>query len=505
MNPGISRRINLLPKSGLLPQVFAFCLLLFAICVPVYPSQDPPPNIIMILADDLGWKDLSFNGSRFYETPNIDKLATEGTFFSNAYSNAPICAPSRAALLSGQYAPRTGFYTNHDSERGRSSWRAVIPTSNHHGLDQEKITLAEAFRSKGYTTMHAGKWHVGDTPDLYPEQQGFDVNAGGHRAGKPKTYFSPYGNPALTDGPDGEYLTDRLTTEAIQFIRKNREVPFFLYMSYYAPHTPLQAKDPMVWKYIPKPHHNGQFDPIYAAMIETVDINVGRLLESLDKLDLADQTIVVFFSDNGTPPFLAPNGPFRGYKGTLYEGGIRVPLIIRLPGKIAGGINDIPVIGMDLYPTLLDLAGIDAPQDYILDGISLEPLLRGNSMDKREALFWHFPAYLQGEYGMTKIWRTTPVSAVRMGNYKLLEYLDDGHLEMYDLENDPGEMDNLAEGQPVKADELFELLHEWRSSMGVSYPLQKNPEYDPHSIPKEFKYGNRSDIYIPNFKKKTSQ
>jgi len=479
-------------------------MLLF-LAAPAYPGKAGKPNILLILADDLGWKDLSFNGSRFYETPNIDRLASEGTFFSNAYSNAPICAPSRAALLSGQYAPRTGFYTNHQPERGKPSWRAVVPTPNHHGLKLEKITLAETLKAQGYKTMHAGKWHLGDTPDLYPEHQGFTINIAGNKAGKPNTYFSPYDLPNLENGPPGEYLTDRLTSEGIHFMEENRDGPFFLYMSYHSPHTPLQAMDSLVWKYIPKPHDNGQFDPVYAAMIEALDQNVGRLMDCLEQLDLSGETIIVFFSDNGTAPFVAPEEPFRGFKGTLYEGGIRVPLIIRWPGSRGGQTNATPVAGIDLYPTLIDLAGLDPLRRYPLDGLSLRPLLEGEPGFKREALFWHFPAYLQAEYGMEEVWRTTPVSAVRSGKYKLLEFLEDGHRELYDLENDPGEKENLAGKQAGLADELFDLLQGWRSAMDVPYPLEKNSEYDPSSLPTSFKSGERSDIYKPRFMKKNKQ
>jgi len=505
MSPGIFWRSSLLLPAVWLCRVLASGLLLLASSVPVYPLQNAPPNIVFILADDLGWKDLSFNGSRFYETPNIDRLAMEGTFFSNAYSNAPICAPSRAALLSGQYAPRTGFYTNRRPERGKPSWRAVIPTPNRHGLGLEKITLAETLRDQGYKTMHAGKWHLGDTPDLYPEHQGFDVNIAGHKAGKPKTYFSPYDLPYLENGPTGEYLTDRLTSEGIRFIKENRDVPFFLYMSYHSPHTPLQAKDSLVWKYIPKPHDNGQFDPVYAAMIESLDQNVGRLMDCLKQLDLSGETIVVFFSDNGTAPFVAPEEPFRGFKGTLYEGGIRVPLIIKWSGSRGGQTNSIPVAGIDLYQTLIDLTGVNPPKGYQLDGLSLRPLLEGEPGLNREALFWHFPAYLQGEYGMEEVWRTTPVSVVRSGKYKLMEFLEDGHRELYDLETDPGETDNLAGKQAWKANELFNLLQGWRSAMNVAYPLDINPDYDPASLPEIFKAEERSDIYKPGFKKQNKQ
>ncbi len=459
-----------------------------------------PPNIVFILADDLGWMDVSFNGSNFYKTPNIDRLAGEGMFFSDAYSNAPNCAPSRAALMSGQYSPRTGFYTNHLSARGEPSWMAVIPTENHHQLDHEKITLAEALKNNGYKTIHLGKWHLGDTPEYYPEYQGFDVNVAGHKAGKPYTYFSPYGLPNLEDGPDGEYLTDRLTNEAIKFMEENKNDPFFVYMAYYSVHTPLQAPDSLVRKYIDGPHDNGQNDPCYAAMIESLDHNVGRILKSLDEFNLAENTIVVFYSDNGAMPAVAAHEPLRGFKGTLYEGGIRVPLIIKWPGRSAGLTSQVPVIGTDLYPTLLDLAGLPEPDDYTLDGLSLRPILEGKGSLDREALFWHFPAYLQGEYGMKKLWRTTPVGVVRKGDYKLLEFFEDGHLELYDLRNDLGEQFNLADKYPGKAKELFEAMMSWRTGLEVPYPLEKNPVYDPARIPVNPTMGERRGIYIPKIK-----
>jgi arylsulfatase A-like enzyme len=459
-------------------------------------------NIVFILADDLGWKDVSFNGSNFYETPNIDRLASQGVFFSNAYANAPICAPSRAALLSGQYGPRTGFYTNHNSERGESSWRAVIPTTNHHQLDLDKVTIAEALKKHGYKTIHLGKWHVCDTKDHYPEYQGFDINIAGNKAGKPNTYFSPYGLPNITDGPEEEYLTDRLTEEAINFITDKREDPFFVYLSFYSPHTPLQAIDSVVWKYLPKPHDNGQFDPFYAAMIEILDYNVGRIMTHLERLNLDDNTIIVFFSDNGHSPAVAPVRPLRAYKGTLYEGGIRVPLIIKGPDVQSGIVNQTPVIGTDLYPTLLDMAGISNPRGYHLDGETLRPLLMGNGTLDRDALFWHFPAYLQGEYGMNKIWRTTPVGAVRQGDYKLLEFFEDGHLELYNLKKDPGEMYNLVKHNPEKAEVLYTLMQEWREELDVPYPLERNLDYESSSIPYNPKMDDRKGIYQPNYVKR---
>ena len=275
---------------------------------------------------------------------------------------------------------------------------------------------------------------------------------------------------------------------------------------YYTPHTPFQARDSLVQKYTSKTHDNGQFDPVYAAMMEILDRNVGRILESLERLGLAENSIVVFFSDNGTAPFVAPDKPFRGYKGTMYEGGIRVPLILRQPEISAKEKEkkwperiDTHVIGTDLYPTLLDLAGINLPEDYPLDGQSLRPLLEAEAGYDHGPIFWHFPAYLRGEYGMTSVWRTTPVSAVRFGNFKLLEFLEDGQLELYDLSNDPGESQNLAKKHPEKTKEMFKLLNDWRKGLDISYPLEKNPDFDPGTIPDSLKTGDRLDIYKTSF------
>lgn len=473
---------------------FFFFAILFLITPLSFAKDKGPLNVVLILADDLGWKDVSFNGSQYYETPNIDRLAKQGVFFSNAYSNAPNCAPSRAALLSGQYAPRTGFYTNHKSARGEASWRAVEPTPNHHQLDHDKITIAEALKAQGYKTIHIGKWHVGDTPDYYPEHHGFDINIAGCKSGRPPTYFSPYNIPNLENGPKGEYLTDRLTDEAIRFIENSRENPFFLYLSFHAPHTPIQAKDSLINKYIAKQSDNGQNDPKYAAMIETLDNNVGKLMKSIDQKGLTDNTVVIFFSDNGTTPPLAADRPLRAFKGSMYEGGIRVPLIIKAPALASGLVNQTPVIGIDLYPTILDLVGVGLPKNYPLDGESLKPVLKGESL-VREALYWHFPVYLDGEFGMNKVWRSTPVGVVRMGDWKLMEFFEDGHFELYDLRNDLGEQYNLARQMPQKVTELSGLMNQWRTQLDVDLPLKPNPTYDPSTIPINPKMGERVWIY----------
>ena len=458
------------------------------------------PNILFIIADDLGWKDTGFNGSQFFETPNLDKLAAQGMFFTNAYANAPNCAPSRAAIFSGQYAPRTGVYTVGSSVRGESEWRALVPTPNQHRLDTEKITIAEALKPAGYTNGFVGKYHLGASTDGNgPLEQGFDVNIAGCYNGKPTSYFSPYQHEILEDGPEGEYLTDRLTTEAISFINENREGPFFLTLAYHSPHTPIQAKDEIIRKYIPKTPSNGQFDPIYAAMIESLDSNIGRLMNRLDSLGIADNTVVVIFSDNGGLHAVTSMKPLKGYKGMLSEGGIRVPMLVRWPNKVAPAtVCHEPVIGTDFYPTFLELAGIVKPKNYPLDGENLVPLFLQKGHLKREAIFWHYPVYLQAGYGLSKLWRTTPVGAVRMGDYKLLEYFEDGHLELYNLKKDVGETSNLALIEPEKAKQMYDVLSHWRKGIGTPFPLEKNPEYDPTKKPHNRKKGSRERIYTSN-------
>ncbi len=456
------------------------------------------PNILFIIADDLGWKDTGFNGSQFFETPNIDKLASQGMFFTNAYANAPNCAPSRAAIMSGQYAPRTGVYTVGSSVRGESAWRKLIPTPNQHRLDAEKITIAEALKPAGYSTGFVGKYHLGNSRDKNgPAEQGFDVNIAGCYNGKPASYFSPYYHEILKDGPEGEYLTDRLTDEAISFIDNHKKGPFFLTMAYHSPHTPIQAKDEMIRKYIPKTPSNGQFDPIYAAMIESLDTNIGRLLDTLESLKISENTLVVLFSDNGGLHAVTSMEPLKGFKGMLNEGGIRVPMLVKWPGKIAPAtVCHDPVIGTDFYPTFLEIAGAERPKKYELDGENLVPLFKQNGKLERDAIFWHYPVYLQAGYGLNRMWRTTPAGVIRMGDYKLMEFFEDGHLELYNLREDIGETYNIALLEPEKAKEMQKRLSDWRTEIGVPFPLEKNPEYDPTVKYRKKKKGGRERIYM---------
>ena len=454
-------------------------------------SQRRKPNIVLILIDDLGWRDVGFMGSKYYETPNIDRLAGQGIVFTSAYANAPNCAPTRACILSGQYTPRHGVYTVGTSERGPARLRKLIPIANTTTLASEIVTIAEALKSAGYVCASMGKWHLGNDPELGPLGQGFDLNIAGNIAGSPSSYFSPYRNKNLTDGPKGEYLTDRLTDEALKFIEANRERPFFLYLPHYAVHTPLQAKKALIEKYRKKKGVNGQSNPTYAAMIESTDQGVGRVMDKLDALNLADDTVVIFFSDNGGVGGYRPlgiqggeitsNAPLRGGKGMLYEGGIRVPMIVRWPRMVRpDSVCDVPVVGVDFYPTFLEMVGIENKPGQILDGENLMPLLKQTGTLKRDAIFWHLPAYLQGSGGT---WRTVPAGAIRQGDFKLIEFFEDKRLELYNLKDDIGEKHNLAEAMPRRVRELHQRLVQWRRTVNAPVPTKRNPDYNPKAKP----------------------
>jgi len=459
--------------------------------VPASGSSKPKPNFVFILIDDMGWKDVGFMGSRYYETPSIDRLAGQGIVFTDAYTNAPNCAPTRACILSGQYTPRHGVYTVGSSQRGPAKFRKLVPIPNETKLASSFVTIAEALKPAGYVSASIGKWHLGDDPELGPVGQGFDVNVAGYRAGHPASYFSPYKNPKLEDGPKGEYLTDRLTDEATRFIERNREKPFFLYLPHYAVHTPLQAKKALIEKYRNKKGSGGQHNPTYAAMIESTDRGVGRIMAKLDELKLADNTVVLFFSDNGgvggyralgiEGQEITSNSPLRGGKGMLYEGGIRVPMIVRWPGEARpGSVCNTPVVGIDFYRTFLEMAGAQKRPRQILDGESLVRLLKQSGTLKRDAIFWHFPCYLEGGHGT---WRTTPAGAIRQGDLKLIEFFEDNRLELYNLRDDIGEKHDLAKVMPEKARQLHRRLVEWRKSVGAPVPSKPNPGYDPEAKP----------------------
>ncbi len=448
--------------------------------VPKASSSEPPENIIVFLVDDLGWTDLGSYGSDLYETPNIDRLAQEGVRFTNAYSACTVCSPTRAALMTGKYPARlhlTDWIAGHVNEYGKlqvPDWTQYLPT--------EETTLAEVAKDVNYATASIGKWHLGDDSIYYPQHQGFDLNVAGYHRGQPPSYFSPYVRgqdtlPYLAEGPPGEYLTDRLTEEACQFIRQHQTKPFFLYFPHYAVHTPIQAKDSLTAYYRQKFKPGMQhFNPEYAAMIHSTDQSLGRLMRVLDSLSLSERTTIIFTSDNGGLSFrgrVTNNAPLRAGKGSAYEGGVRVPMIIRRPQQsLRAVISDEPVITMDVFATVADLLGTTATPPLIdyNDGLSLLTELQDTAaVLDRDALFWHYPHYHPGG--------ARPYSAVRQNNFKLIEFLEDQRLELYDLEEDLGETNNLVADLPEIANELYDRLETWRKEVDAQMPTP-NPNYD---------------------------
>jgi len=444
--------------------------------------QVTPPNIVFFLIDDLGWQDPGYMGSTYYDTPNIDRLAGQSIRFDHAYSAAANCAPTRAALMSGQYAPRTGIYTVRKPDRGESERRRLIPTENTWDLAIDVVTLAESIKAAGYTTAFMGKWHLGDGEEGGPLVQGFDINIGGNRSGS--GHFAPYENPDMEEGPDGEYLTDRLTREALDFIEaQNSETPFFLYLSHFAVHTPIEAPEATIAKYEDRKGDDYHNDPVYGAMVDHVDQGVGRIMKLLKDKGFDDNTLIVFTSDNGGYGPATQSPGLRGAKGNPWEGGNRVPLLIRMPGKAgARRVVDEPVNSVDLYPTLVEQVGGTMPSGQIADGLSLSSILGGGNTLGRDALYFHFPAYLQANDG-TEIWRATPFGSIRMGRYKLIEFFEFGQLELYDLEKDPLESHNIALEAPEITARLLERMQAWREKTNAPVPTELNPEYDPQFAP----------------------
>lgn len=456
-------------------------------------SADQPrkPNIVFILADDLGYTDVACFGSKYYETPNIDRLAKDGMRFTSGYTCGPNCQPTRAALMSGQYGPRTGIYTVGGIDRFNWQSRPLRPVDNVTELPLDKITIADTLKKAGYATGMFGKWHLGNDAMHHPNKRGFDeaIESSG-------VHFNFKTNPR-TDYPKGQYLADFLTDHAVDFIKRHRDQPFFLYLPHYAVHAPHQAKKELISKFKDKPPVGGHKDPTYAAMIASVDESVGRILKTLDKLGLTENTLVIFSSDNGgvggyqraglTKDGITDNAPLKGGKGMLYEGGVRVPYIFRWKGKIAPGTeNTTPINSVDLYPTLLEIAGAEPPHDYTLDGESYVALLTGTKQKlNRDAIFWHFPGYLGAGPGQ---WRTKPAGSVHAGDYKLIEFLEDGQQELYNLKDDIGEEHNLAKQNPEKVKELHAKIIAWREKVSAKMPTP-NTE-------------NKSDVEKPKRKKK---
>ena len=464
------------------------------------PHLAPQPNVVLIVVDDLGWMDTGFMGSSFHETPNIDQLATSSVQFSSAYATSPVCSPTRASIMTGQHPARlriTDWIPGVDPKN-----RALLGPSDRHELPLETVTLAERFKMAGYSTFFAGKWHLG-SEGYFPEDQGFDINLGGHHKGTPPGgYYSPYENPRLADGPDGEYLTDRLTDETIGFINSPRSEPFFAMLAYYTVHTPIQPSTRHVDYYTAKAQvlpdalddshvreHGAwvkrrQDDAAYASMVAALDENIGRLLGAIDEAGLSDNTVIVFTSDNGgLSAFAGKNGrskratsnvPLRAGKGWLYEGGIRIPLLIRAHGVSAIATrSDAPVTSADLAPTLLDLAGIRA-SDAGFDGLSLRSLLQGGDAPDRDAVYFHYPHYHSSG--------SVPSAAIRAGDWKLIHFFETGNSELYRLSVDIGESDDRSATLPDQSAALEKRLFDWLESVDAQMPMA-NPAREERSQP----------------------
>lgn len=455
----------------------------------------PRPNIVFILADDLGWSDLTSYGSTFHETPHLDRLATQGVRFTQTYAASNVCSPTRASLLTGRHPARVGITDWIVGRPDRPDQKLARPPFLHQ-LPLEEVTLAEVFRTAGYRTGFIGKWHLGEDAKYFPEHQGFDVNIAGCGKGHPPSYFSPYKLPTLTDGPVGEHLDDRLTREAIDFVSaaaaKNQ--PFLLYLSHYAVHTPLQAKPELIAKYAAKLAAQPPAGPAfvehpqdgrvravqshatYAAMIESLDTSVGRLVAKLDELGLRENTIIVFTSDNGglstAEGSPTSNLPLRAGKGWAYEGGVREPLIVSWPGHLpAGRTTDAIVTSPDFFPTLLELAGLPAEPRLHVDGASFAAGLRDPAAPPVDRpVYWHYPHYSNQ--------RGKPHGAVRAGRWKLIEWFEDGRVELFDLSTDLAEANDVSRAHPEITVNLIGQLQAWRQEVGARLPTP-NPGYRP--------------------------
>ncbi len=457
-------------------------------------AADAKTNVVFFLVDDLGQRDLGCYGSTFYETPNIDRLAQEGAKFTQAYAACPVCSPTRASLMTGQWPQRTGITDYIGAPSKPQDWKRNTPSLPATYADRLALnapTLAKAMKRAGYATFFAGKWHLGPE-GWWPENQGFDINMGGVDRGGPyggKKYFSPYDNPRLSDGPEGEHLPDRLATETTKFIEANKDKPFFAYFSFYSVHTPLMAREDLLKKYQAKRTQLGlkekwgreeprdvrlvQEHAVYAAMVEAMDQAVGKVLKKLDELGLRENTLVIFTSDNGglstSEGWPTSNLPLRGGKGWMYEGGIREPLVVRWPAQVKpGSVMDTPVSSPDFFPTLLDAAGAKPESGQVLDGVSLLPVFQGGTLAER-ALFWHYPHY--GNQG------GAPAAAIRRGDYKLIEWLEDGRTELFKVTDDIGEQTDLATKNPERVTQLRDELHAWQTQVGAKFPTP-NPNYD---------------------------
>jgi arylsulfatase A len=524
-------------------------LIAFALsAIPLHAADAPAQtkyNVVFFLVDDLGWADMGYEGSSLYHTPNIDAFAKQGVRFSQAYSTCPVCSPSRASILTGEYPARLHL-TDWLPGRKNFPFQKLKNANTIQHLPYEQPTLPQVLKENGYRTAIFGKWHLGEEKDS-TQKQGFDLHVPDWNRGWPNdTYFSPYGMKGLEGGPKGEYLTDRLTTEALKWVETNKDQPFFLYLAHFAVHDPIQGRGDLVVKYEHELNHtpkasgppfllegnpddvnplspdklksllqqDKRFDgfgllpkrtvkikqhqdnPQFAAMVESMDESLGRLRAKLKELNLDEKTIVIYFSDNGgmsaanlgnpqkiiskyklDKQFSTSNLPLRGGKGWLYEGGIREPLIIYWPHEAKNGaVCDVPVVGTDFYPTILDMLQVHASSsaDDGKDGVSLVPLLKGSKdvADKLadRPIYWHWPHY--SNHGAQ-----SPGGAVRLGNFKLIEYYENNTVQLFDLQNDPSEQHDLSHENPAKVKELTAMLHNWRKSVNAEMPVP-NPDYD---------------------------
>ncbi len=450
-------------------------------------KEASPPNIIFILADDLGWQDCGFTGAKFFETPNIDQLASDGMQFTAAYSGGPNCAPTRACLMSGTYTPRHEIYTPGGESKGNPEYmRLLVPAKSRkdkalnkeagkffnitNSLNPDFICIPEVLKPAGYTTARIGKWHLGKNT------QGFDLNTSN-------------GN----DGPDGSHygkvdVAESMTDRALKFIEENKKGPFFLYLTHWDVHTPHRATNSVVEKYQAKLDHipedqRGNFNPVYAGMIEAVDQSVGLVMAKVDELGLAENTLIVFSSDNGGLPSVAQLDPLRGQKGSLFEAGVRVPTAMRWTGTIEANSNcNTPITSVDFLPTFASLAKAELPTSQPIDGTDFSPLLKNKTIKDR-SIFWHYPLYLQGrglEFktpdGKIYSWRGFPSTSLRKGKWKMIEFHEDNTVGLYNLEDDPGEQNNLAESMPELTTKLRAEIDAWQKETGAPIPTVKNPE-----------------------------
>ena len=464
-------------------------LLLFMACTEKVKKIVDQTNVLFILVDDLGWKDLGCYGSSFYETPNIDRLANMGYRFTQAYSAHPVCSPTRAAIMTGKHPTRlniTDWIPGQDPKD-----RKLLGPSDLHELALEETTIAETLQKQGFKTFFAGKWHLGDE-GFFPENQGFEINKGGHHKGSPSGgYYTPYKNPRLKDGPKGEQLTDRLTDESLRFIQQNQQNPFLLYLSYYTVHTPIQPhrdhlpkfqikkktlKDTLAIKVREGGGYTvqNQYNIDYASMVYALDKNIGRLIDQLEKDNLLDNTLIIFTSDNGGLSTLekvqrnAPTSviPLRAGKGWVYEGGIRVPLIIKTPKNKELKIIDFPTVSMDFYPTILEYTQLPLQPQQHRDGISLKPLLEGKTNKTHPQMVWDFPHYHGSGW--------TPGRALRNGPWKLVYFFEDNRYELYHILKDPGEQTDLATQEEFKLNEMKKLLNKWVIEMDAQSPTKNH-------------------------------